>query len=1154
MGNQNLLFKSLSVYNARGIRRGRGFACEDLGQVNVIYGSNGIGKSTAGLALMALLSPAEAKLGGNCDVAGVIEVDQQSMDLAVRGKDGTACSADKAINYPRFTSADQLTRYRLALEELIQSDDVEFAAIIAKETRGGFDLEQIVSRRKYRLRPSTPNAIQIKLEQQRIHCAELRRKQEALVSWEATLADLKEEKQSLVDARDEIPIIEAVRRNREHQSELNNTLDFLSAYPDAMDLLSGDDSEFILQKTELRDSINAEVEDLEKSIGDLEQEVEAGGKQELVEQSVIDRLKLDYEEYRALVAKHADLNNSIMAMTSEADACLEVFIDDVSEDVARQFDGLGWTQIENLWAQEIQYRDQRNAAQRLVEVFQQDCGTSELQALLLELKQDVESLQDWLRSPSSDGLIVGKQQASIALTAIMGMAVLTVILSITAQHVGWLGLISIPLGLGAWLIKSRFTEDMADHRKVIQTRLESRVPIEIWDKNHVEIAVEEKHKEQGEIAAQISKSQYSDAATLQLENVTRQHQESVHAIQKWATSLDLTWDAIGPFHFVNVFRAINRRNELVSSLQGLDAQRCRMDTELEESLQAIKAVLKTWGHPVDDNANNLLADILEFGQGMQRRRDNISELAHLRAQVDTKRGIAQQCNDDINGVCAKLGVEAGAFDDILALEEQLESYNELVRERIRRETLISAESSKVKSISGSLHWSEIELQEKLDYATQAEFKLNDLQDLIASNMGKISAAGESSELFQALTKADEIQQKLIDDREAAFHGIIGRTLVDWLAEESTSDRTSDVFVEASLMLDKITQGQLTLGVSQSGQEEFFVIAPGNERRELDQLSVGERVQVLLSIRMAFLSHSELAVLPLVLDETLGTSDDERAHDIINSVLELASLGRQVFYFTAQMDEVAKWKFLMDKYPALDSRFIDLDVQLDNAIVKEIPPADAFSLATTIDMPQDCSHQEFGEHLGVRRPILFPYNPSDLHLWYFIEDIELLYACVQVRVMTWGSLQQVVKHNVANLTFISQKQFATLQARAVAVTTAVAQWSVGRAAPITRVDLQRSGVVTNTFLERIWEVATSVECCGASLIIELRGDSRPKQWSEAKTDKLEEYLHQVRKIDTVDRRTPDEIYSQAAIALESHGERLANNDVWLRWILENILRA
>ena len=97
MNNQNLLFKSLSVHNARGIRRGRGFCCDDLAQVNIIYGSNGIGKSTAGLALMALLAPAEGKLGQNCDVSGVIEVDEPSFDLAVRGKDGTAFSAATAI-------------------------------------------------------------------------------------------------------------------------------------------------------------------------------------------------------------------------------------------------------------------------------------------------------------------------------------------------------------------------------------------------------------------------------------------------------------------------------------------------------------------------------------------------------------------------------------------------------------------------------------------------------------------------------------------------------------------------------------------------------------------------------------------------------------------------------------------------------------------------------------------------------------------------------------------------------------------------------------------------------------------------------------------------------------------------------------------------
>ena len=1153
MSNQNLQFKSLSVHNARGIRRGRGFCCDELAQVNVIYGSNGIGKSTAGLALMALLAPAEGKLGENCDVAGVIEVGQQLFDLAVRGKDGTAFSAAKAIRYPRFTSADQLTRYRLALEELIQSDDVEFASIIAKETRGGFDLEEIVSRRKYKLRPSTPKAMQTKLEKERTHCAELRRKQEALASWERTLADLNQQKLSLTKARDELPVIEAVRRIQEHHLALRNTLNQLSSFPDGMELLTGTDSEVITKKEESREAVDAEVKELEKSIVDLQTEIETGGKQNLVEQPEIDRIKLDHEDYRVLVAKRSDLLNSMSALAAEANACLEAYTQMVSDDVAEQFDGLGWSQIESLWAQEIQCRDQRDAAQKLVEVFQEDRETSELQESLLKIRQDVESLHQWLRSPGGGELAAGKIYNKIPLLSIAGMAVVTVILAI-AVHVGWLGLLSIPLGLGVWFVKGRVAENAGSHRKSIERHCESTVRIDVWDKKNVEGIVASKYKEQGDLAAQIAKSQNSDAATLQLEGATRQHQESIDAIQKWASSLGLTWDAIGPFHFVNLFRAINKRNELVSTLQGLHAELEQMDTDIAESLAGMIAVLEAWGHSVGKNADNLSPDIMEFEQVMQRRRSCLSELAHLRTQVETKQGISQECSDDICGVYNKLGIEDGAVDSIVELEKGLDSYNTLISERVRQEILISGEETKAKSIRGALDWSEVELQEKEEYATQAEGELNELQDLIAGNKGKISAAGESSELFEALAKVEAIQQDLIDDRNAAYKRIAGQTLVDWLAEESTSDRTSDVFVEASLMLDKITKGQLTLGVSKSGQEEFFVTAPGNERRELDQLSVGERVQVLLSIRMAFLGHSELAILPLVLDETLGTSDDERAHDIINSVLELASLGRQVFYFTAQTDEVAKWKLLLEQYPALESRFIDLDAQLDNAIEKEIPQADAFSLAATIAAPVDCSHQEFGEKLGVRRPILFPYSPGNLHLWFLIEDLELLYDCIQIRVMTWRSIQQVMKYNVAGVSFINEHQFSTLQSRAAAVTTAVTQWSVGRAAPITREDLQESGAVSKTFLERICAVADKVDYCGASFIRELRGDSRPKQWSDSKTEKLENYLCGIEKIDTAARKTPDEVYSHAAIALEAQGERLANNEVWLHWMLENILRA
>jgi energy-coupling factor transporter ATP-binding protein EcfA2 len=1152
MSNQNLFFKSVSVDNARGVRRGRGICCDELAQVNIIYGSNGIGKSTVGLALMALLAPAVGKLGENCDVAGVIELDDQLYNLIVRGQDGTAFSSAKAIPYPRFTSADQLTRYRLALEELIQSDDVEFAAIIAKETRGGFDLEEIVSRRKYKLRPATPQAKQTRLEKQRTQCAELRRKQEALASWESTLVELNQQKLSLLSARNEFPAIQAVRRIHDHQLALDSTLNLLSSFPDVLELLSGTDSEFITKKEESREAVNAEVAELQKSIVDLNNNIESGGQQEIVEQLEIDRIKIKNDSHRGLVAKRLDLMASIAGQTAEADGCLEVFTQTVSDDVAEQFDGLGWLQIESLWAQEIQCRDHRNAAQRLVEVFDEDCETSQLQESLVGLRQDVDVLHQWLRTPDVDDLVSGKFENVILITSMLSMAAFTVILA-NAAHVGWLGLLCIPLCLAFLFLKGRVSTNIGNQRKVIEQHCESRIVIDVWDQKNVAVVVEAKYKEQGELASRIVKSQNSDAAKLQLIGATRQHQESIAAIQKWATSLKLTWDVIGPFHFIDVFRSINRRNNLLGTLQGLHGELAQIDTDIAMSLEAMTSVFKAWGHPVSDASDNLLPDITNLEQIMQRRSNYLNKLVHLGAQIETKQGISQELANDINRVYNRLGVEDGAVDHIIELEKSLDSYSTLVSKRTRLETLISGEQNIVKSVSGALDWSEAELQEKEEYATHAEGKLNELQDMISGNKGKISVAGASSELSEALAKAESIQQDLIDDRAASFDEIVGQTLVDWLAEESTSDRTSDVFVEASSMLDKITQGQLKLGVSQSGKEEFFVTAPGNDRRELDQLSVGERVQVLLSIRMAFLGHSELAVLPLVLDETLGTSDDERAHDIIKSVLELASLGRQVFYFTAQTDEVAKWKLLLEQYPSLKSRFIDLDSQLDHTIGKEIPKADAFSLAVTVAAPVDCSHQEFGEQLGVRRPILFPYNSGGLHLWYLIEDLDLLFACSQMRVITWGSLQRLAQ-NTGSIPFINKEQFGKLQSRAAAVTNAVHQWSVGRAAPITRQDLQESGGVSNTYLERIWEVAVRAEYCGAALINELRGESRPKQWSDSKTEKLEEYLCTIGKIDTATRSTPDEIYSQAALTLEAQGERLSDNEVWLTWILQNILHT
>jgi hypothetical protein len=1150
MGKLSLLFRSLSVNNARGIRRKRGFCCNDLAQVNIIYGSNGVGKSTAGLALMALLSPADGKLGEGCDISGVIELGQQTYDLSVDGKVGKAFSGSEASDYPSFNSTDQLTRYRLALDELIQSDDVEFAAIIAKETRGGFDLEEIVSRRKYTLRPITPGSRQTQLETQRTHCAELRRKQEALDKWEMSLSEKEQKKLALIATHEELPVIKAVRHIRELQLERTKTLNHLSQFPDVMDCLSGTDSEFLTEKEASRDAARAKGQELQKKIDELETEIVSDGKLELAEQSEIDRMKMKHAAYLVFVDKRRDLQKTISATTAEADACLEGFTKSVSDEVAEQFDGLGWLKIENLWEQEIQYRGQRDAVQSLVEVFQEDFDTSRFEESLLQIRQDVDSLHQWLSTPSGADLGGTKFYNDIPLLSMVGLAVLTCILAV-AVHVGWLGLLSIPLALATWYVKARKAKNGSIHREAIQRQCDADPDMDVWDEINVRAMVEAKYQERGELTAQIEKARHADAARLRLKEVTRHHNDAIADIKKWAASLDLVWDESGPIHFVNVFRAINRRNVLRSKLDGLHGELEQIDSDISQSFQEMTSVFEGWGHSVENSADNLLPDIVKIEQVLRVRRERKKELDHQRTLDKTQQGILQACNTDISKVYKRLGIEDGVVDDVVELENRLDSYSSLVKKLNNQDMRISDEEIQAKIIEGALDWSEAELHTKEEYAAQAEGELNELREQIATNKGKISAAGTSRELSEALAHAEGVEQDLIEDRESAFNRIVGQTLVDWLAEQSTNDQTSNVLKEARMMLDKITTGELALEVSLTGKEEFFVTV-GDERRGVNELSVGERVQVLLSVRMAFLDHTELAVLPLVLDETLGTSDDDRAHDIINSVLKVASLGRQVFYFTAQTDEVAKWKLLLKEYPKLESRFIDLDAQLDDSIARKIPQAEAFTLAATIDPPGECSHQEFGKKLGVLRPSLVPYVPEKLHLWYLIEDMELLYACIKTRVVTWGSLQRAVRDNASGVPFINKEQYSTIESRAAVVTTAVNQWSVGRAASVTREDL-REGGVSDVFMDRIWDVAVRVEYCGLSLIKELRV-FRPKQWSEGKTDNLEEYLFRVEKIDMADRSTPDEIYSKAALELQSQGDRLESNEEWLQWVLENILRA
>ena len=106
--------------------------------------------------------------------------------------------------------------------------------------------------------------------------------------------------------------------------------------------------------------------------------------------------------------------------------------------------------------------------------------------------------------------------------------------------------------------------------------------------------------------------------------------------------------------------------------------------------------------------------------------------------------------------------------------------------------------------------------------------------------------------------------------EAMRNHISGVILYDETIRQSSADGTPfPKMLEAKGILPgiKVDTGSKPLALDNEEQRE----------RTLDELSSGTRLQLLLAVRVAFVEQQERGpMLPLILDETLGNSDEHRA--------------------------------------------------------------------------------------------------------------------------------------------------------------------------------------------------------------------------------------------------------------------------------------
>jgi hypothetical protein len=267
------------------------------------------------------------------------------------------------------------------------------------------------------------------------------------------------------------------------------------------------------------------------------------------------------------------------------------------------------------------------------------------------------------------------------------------------------------------------------------------------------------------------------------------------------------------------------------------------------------------------------------------------------------------------------------------------------------------------------------------------------------------------------------------------------------------------------------------------------------------------VQVLLAVRIAFVEQQEQGVrLPLLLDETLANTDDRRAQIIIESMIELARNGRQIFYFTAQGDEVAKWTAALENTNGVAHEVTDLTTVRDVDEAVHVPDLDAIeSFTPKAPSPDGHDHASYGDAIGVDS-----FNPhrgvETAHLWYLVDDVEALYRLLELGIEHWGQLNNLLQWGNGDLSSVEPDQMTVIEENAAALGEFVDAWKVGRGEPVDREVLEDSGAVSGNFIDEVTALAESVNGDGKQ-IVEALHDGEVNRFRSGKANELETYLEE-----------------------------------------------
>jgi len=1088
---------------------------EEVGPgVNVIAGPNGCGKTTIARAIEILIWP-DSHNWERPIVDGVIQIEDSQWHVTVESGRVQFQSSSGANRRPAVPPHGHRDRYHLYLHDLLSATEgaeKDLVDVILQEAQGGYDVQGAADALNFGEYKKGRNLNETQsLLSARDRVEKARQKQEGLEKEERSLSDLKEQRETAEEAVERRDALTQAITWREAEKSAQEAEEGLSEFPEDMEEVQGDEADRLLDFQQDRQKAKENKKEAEGKIEEAEKRI---AKNLLSEEGISDGM---FKTLRVAVNEWEKAQHTVEQAEREQRRA-----EKAEKEEWRRLKSEDKDRVANISLPQLD--EVQSFAESRMKVKGKEKTMDAMERLFGEanpgvepdaLRRGIERLEEWLREPSPSGEeSLAKTLRYVGIALSVGAIVTGGVLAFGGTLLGW-GVVALGVVLAALFYRLRPSIASETRRPDLRERferLELDAPetwsveavqkrldavVKEWTDAHLERAKAEEWKRQKSKRGEIDQQQ---------EELDAEKEDLVDRL-----GVDPEIEGHGLLWFV---QRLGAWQDVHTKVQAKDAEIEEAEGHVDEWRSKVQEIVEAYDtEEIDD-----LSDGKAVLEQIRDARQNLEQAKAKRENAKDNRDQAEQRVEDIDEkietIFGRLGIPVGEDKAVKQRCDLAETYQEAKEEADSARKEADLEEKRLREEAGFEKWmlsGEIdELKLEKEEASALAEKEEELSDQISRINQKIDDAKEEHDLEDALAERESARAELAERRQEDMQSVVGQALADVVHRRTRNQDLPAVFEQADKLFRQITTDRYHLDLARE-DGAFRVVTDDGRRLGLSQLSGGTKVQLLLAVRIAFVERQEQGTkLPLVLDETLANSDDVKAQSVIEAVRTICNEGRQVFYLTAQSDEVAKWQGLLQG--------TDTDLALHELSGEEATAGSEFHKLggdgavssgrpsqPDLPDPEEVSHTDLKEALGVPR-----WSPRSsvgkLPLWYLTTDTALLCRAAEKSYRTWGQLSSLAERGALSLIGLSEEEYQRMGALASAVAAWRDAWLIGRGEPVGRPALEETRAVSGNFIERVTDLTEEVDGQAERIIEELRGGA-VKRFRSDKIEELRAYFQE-----------------------------------------------